>query len=146
MFWTPISRRWGNLGPYDEIDQFHISQSAPVPYPTMSYWEQKWAHLCSEWSIMGYGTGAFWDLWKRSIQANWKTNSLVQAYMYKNTNRCFPTIVCFLQLMMTLVFFYQIRHLLLSRAPTRINNSQTVYELTIQVLLKFISVALMCIP
>ena len=53
----------GNL----TIDRFHISQNAPVPYPTMFHSEQKLAHFCSEWSIVGYGTGAFWDLWIRSI-------------------------------------------------------------------------------
>ena len=25
------------------------------------------AHFCSEWSILGCGTGAFWDMWIRSI-------------------------------------------------------------------------------
>ena len=49
------------------IDQFHKSQNAIVPYPTMLHSEQKCAHFCSEWSIMAYGTGAFWDLWIRSI-------------------------------------------------------------------------------
>ena len=49
------------------IDQFHKSQNAPVPYPTMLLSEQKCAHVCSEQSIMGYGTGVFWDLWIRSI-------------------------------------------------------------------------------
>ena len=43
------------------IDQFHKSQNAPVPYTTMLHSEQKYAHFCPEWSIVGYGTGAFWD-------------------------------------------------------------------------------------
>ena len=34
------------------IDQFHKSQNA---------------HFCSEWSMVGYGTGAFWNLWFKSI-------------------------------------------------------------------------------
>ena len=34
-----------------------------VPYPPLPYSEQKCAHSCSEWSIVRYGTGAFWDLW-----------------------------------------------------------------------------------
>ena len=38
------------------------SQNAPVPYPTMLHSEHKCAHFCSEWSIVGYGTGIFWDL------------------------------------------------------------------------------------
>ena len=41
--------------PIVPIEQF------PVPYPTMLHSEQKCAHFCSEWSIMGYGP-AFWDL------------------------------------------------------------------------------------
>ena len=49
------------------IDLIHKSQNAPVQYPTMLHSEQKCAHFCSEWSIVGYGTGAFWDLWKWSI-------------------------------------------------------------------------------
>ena len=27
----------------------------------------KYAHFCSDWSIVGYETGAFWDLWNWSI-------------------------------------------------------------------------------
>ena len=49
------------------MDQFHKSQNAPVPYPTILHSEQKCVHFCSEWSIVGYGTGRFWDLWIRSI-------------------------------------------------------------------------------
>ena len=51
------------------IDQFHKSQNALVPYPILLHSEQKCAHFCSEWSIVGYGTGAFCDLWIRSILA-----------------------------------------------------------------------------
>ena len=29
----------------------------------MHHSEQKCAHFCSEWCIVGYGTGALWDLW-----------------------------------------------------------------------------------
>ena len=49
------------------IDQLHKSLNTPVPYPTMLHSEQKCARFCSEWSIMGYGTGAFWELWIRSV-------------------------------------------------------------------------------
>ena len=49
------------------IDLIHKSQNAPVPYPTMQHPEQKCAHFCSECCIVGYGTGAFWDLWNWSI-------------------------------------------------------------------------------
>ena len=52
----------------------HKSQNAPVPYPTMFHSER----FCSEseWSIMGYGTGAFWDLWNWSIRSiPWQLNA-----------------------------------------------------------------------
>ena len=42
------------------IEQSHKSQNAPVPYPTLH-------HFFSKWCIVEYGTGAFWDLWMRSI-------------------------------------------------------------------------------
>ena len=48
-------------------DRFHKSQNAPVPYPTMLHSEQKCAHFCTVLSIVGYGTGIFWDLWIRPI-------------------------------------------------------------------------------
>ena len=65
---TGFIPRWGSLlvkmlGQY----QFEKSQNAPVPYPTMLHSEQKCAHICFEWSLVGYGAGAFWDLWIRSI-------------------------------------------------------------------------------
>ena len=53
------------------IDPIHKSQNAPVPYPTVLHSEQKCAHFCSEWSIVGYGTDAFWDFWNRSIGFVW---------------------------------------------------------------------------
>ena len=40
------------------IDQFHKSHNAPVPHTRMFHSEQKCAHFCSEWCILGYGTGA----------------------------------------------------------------------------------------
>ena len=33
----------------------------------MLHSEQKCDHFCSEWSIVGYWTGAFWDFWNWSI-------------------------------------------------------------------------------
>ena len=56
-----------SLGGGIKINQFHRSQNVPAPYPTMRNSEQKCAHFCSEWCIVGYGTGAFWDLWIRPI-------------------------------------------------------------------------------
>ena len=66
------------------IDQIHKSHNAPVTYPqelitVISSWhpamhhsEQKCAHFCSEWCIVGYGTGALWDLWKWSVTRKWQ--------------------------------------------------------------------------
>ena len=51
----------------DSIDLSYKSQNVTVPYPTMLHSEQKCAHFCSECSIVGYGTGAFWDLWNVSF-------------------------------------------------------------------------------
>ena len=59
---THVTR--SHLQALPSIDLIHKSQNAPVPYPTMLHSEQKCAHFCSEWSIVGYGTGAFWDLRK----------------------------------------------------------------------------------
>ena len=64
-------RTWGyKEGPVGRWEMRPIlqSQNAPVPYPTMLHSEQKCAHFCSEWSTVGYGRGAFWDLWIRSIE------------------------------------------------------------------------------
>ena len=49
------------------IDQSHRSHDALLPYPTTHHSEQKCAHLCSEWCIVGCGTGALWDLWDQSM-------------------------------------------------------------------------------
>ena len=71
------------------IDQFNKSQNTPVPYPIMLHSEQKSAHFCSEWSIMGYGTGAFWDFLIRSI--GWccqMYDYLIQIYKYGGLLTC----------------------------------------------------------
>ena len=39
----------------------HKSHNASATYPTMHHSEQKGAHFCSEWCIVGYGTGVLWD-------------------------------------------------------------------------------------
>ena len=49
------------------IDLIHKSQNAPVPYPSVHHSEQKCTYFCSEWSIVGHGSGAFWYLWNWSI-------------------------------------------------------------------------------
>ena len=50
------------------IDQFHKSHDVSIPCPTMHHPEQKYGHFCPEWCIVGYDTGALWDLWVRSIK------------------------------------------------------------------------------
>ena len=51
------------------INQSYKSNNSPLPYllyPTIYHSEQKCAHFCSEWRIVGYGRGAFRELWIRS--------------------------------------------------------------------------------
>ena len=57
------------------IDLLHKFPNVPVPYPAMLHSEQKCVHFCSEWSIVGYGTGAFWDLWNWSIKRHLRPTS-----------------------------------------------------------------------
>ena len=40
----------------------------------MHHSEQKCAHFCSEWCIVGYGTGAFWDIPYAYYQHSWQTD------------------------------------------------------------------------
>ena len=47
--------------PNSQIPECTCSISHNAPF------RQKCAHFCSEWRIVGYGTGAFWDLWNCSI-------------------------------------------------------------------------------
>ena len=42
------------------LTYIHKSHDASVPYPAMHHSEQKCAHFCSEWCIVGYETGASW--------------------------------------------------------------------------------------
>ena len=48
---------WLNNGPISQIPECNCSKSQ------MLYSEQNREHFCYEWSIVGFGTGAFWDLW-----------------------------------------------------------------------------------
>ena len=49
------------------IELIHKSLNAPVLYPTMLHSEQKCAHFCSKWNVVGYETSTFWDLWHWAI-------------------------------------------------------------------------------
>ena len=69
---------WCQLSRSLALEQFQKSQNAPVPYPTMPHSEQKCAHFCSEWGIVGYGTGTFWDLWIRSEEVGIMTTFMFQ--------------------------------------------------------------------
>ena len=55
---------WSNSSIYcgPATDLIHKSINARVPYPTMRHIEQKCAHFCSEWCIVGCGTDALWDM------------------------------------------------------------------------------------
>ena len=64
--------QWSQCVQYHtKIDLIHKPHNTPVPYPTMLYSEQKCAHFCFKWSIVGYGTGAFWHLWNWSTDMTW---------------------------------------------------------------------------
>ena len=56
------------------MNQFYKSENTPVPYPTMLHSEQKCADFCSEWSVVGYGTCALWDLWIGSVVTSFPDN------------------------------------------------------------------------
>ena len=74
-FETPSRSLWRHCNALREIpstffnNQMHRSHNAPVPCPTMRHSKQKCAHFCSEWCIVGDGTGALWDLWDRSLMS-----------------------------------------------------------------------------
>ena len=50
----------------------HESHNSPVPYPTMHHSKKKRAYFCFVWCIVGYKSGAWWELWDCSIDVNWK--------------------------------------------------------------------------
>ena len=58
------------------IDLISKSHNSPIPYVTMYHSEQRYAHFCSEWCIVVYGTGALWDLWDWFI-GSWRTWSRI---------------------------------------------------------------------
>ena len=98
-----FERRFGFRSKYhwsfneDPIDQTHKSHNAPASYPTMHHSEQKCAHFCSKWCIVGYGTGAMWDLWIRStvltISQHWLKLFIYQSSSLGSDSQ-FHTIYC----------------------------------------------------
>ena len=78
---------------YQQPGTYNRSQipNAPVPYPTIHHSEQKCAHFCSEWCVVGYETGALWDLQERSFEFPCLIISFTHRYpsasrMYEYTN------------------------------------------------------------
>ena len=61
-----LSMIWSHT-PAKNIPISQKSRNVPVQYPTIHHSEQKCAHFCSELGIVGYETGALWDLWIWSI-------------------------------------------------------------------------------
>ena len=56
---------WGsNIRPNSHIPQ------CTVPHSTLHISEQKCAHFCSGWCIVGCRTGTLWDLWDLSFDNN----------------------------------------------------------------------------
>ena len=69
LFWV---MKWAHARDVGEclrniIDLIHKPHKAPITYPTMHHSEEKYAHFCSDWCIVVYGTGASWDLWDLSL-------------------------------------------------------------------------------
>ena len=54
------------------LDQIHKSHNAPVPYLKTNHSEPKCTHCYFEWCIIGYGTGASWDLSIWSNMSKWR--------------------------------------------------------------------------
>ena len=54
-----------------KIDPFYKFHNVSDIYPTMHHFVpeklQTCAHFCNKWCVVGYGTGALWDLCDRSI-------------------------------------------------------------------------------
>ena len=81
---------------YASIDLIHKSQNAPVPYPMTLHLEQKCVHHCYGWSIVGYGTGAFWD-WKKwfvvgAIPHTWKRTELTCGHPHTHTGATYTMV------------------------------------------------------
>ena len=79
----------------------HKSHNAPDPYPTMHHSEQKYPHFCSEWCIVGYGTGPLWDLWDWSIEnfimAHMRHSKIVEGQIFESIFiPLVPNCACFL--------------------------------------------------
>ena len=63
----------------------------------MLHSEQKCAHFCSEWSIVGYGIGAFWNLWNWSIENVYKKVATLVSPQCAYKNICilmFISVLC----------------------------------------------------
>ena len=54
---------------YSQLQDIHLTN--PTMHlshiPQYNHSEQKCAHFCSQWCIVGYGTGALWDLCNSSL-------------------------------------------------------------------------------
>ena len=60
---------WYTVGWNLNNGDIQISQNPPASYPTMIHSEQKFIYFSFEWSIVGCGISAFWDLWIGPIAA-----------------------------------------------------------------------------
>ena len=69
------------------IHLIHKSHNAPVPYPTMHHSEQKCAHFCSQWWIMGYGKGALWEMCDWSIVLTCSETGILKVSNRKGPNQ-----------------------------------------------------------
>ena len=73
------------------IDQCHKSHNASVKYPTMHHLvTEMCTHVdisLTKWCVVGYGNGALWDLWDRSIGGTHQHENVFRA-ANEWTSRC----------------------------------------------------------
>ena len=69
---APGGERCESLTWVDVIGLIHKSYNAHVPYPRMHHSEQKCAHFCSEWCILGYMKQCIMGF-VRSVYSQWDT-------------------------------------------------------------------------
>ena len=109
-----------------DVEQYHKFQYAPVPIPIMLHSEQKCAHLCSEWSIVGYRTRAWWDLWIRSIGVTASLMSLMASLVTTSRmQQCFNVLIDSYQEFLLLFYCCVLLEIKLTTTTTTSGGSNT---------------------
>ena len=86
-------RTLSGLESYDPTGEL-ATNNAPDPYPTVHHSIQKWTHFYSKLCIVGYGRGAFWDLWIWSVEL-WRLSWFpgLHSSVYLGKHKCWLTAV-----------------------------------------------------